>query len=221
MWEYRRQALEALEGPLRNECAVIDAGFSLLDVSIKRFAAQPSQNAYARTYALILVKAKHFAFGCFSLTLDGLGQEAGALLRLSIEAVELLHYLSTDSSPPSRFEQIWRGSLPSSGNIAKKIGGHFHGLRNMLSDTASHFRMKPEATRHVVDSATGEIKGEQVFSESVVRSNLATCFYFLYFLGVEAFVALGASGVANEDVGAQVDALLAAGQRVFPPPPVV
>jgi hypothetical protein len=39
-----------------------------------------------------LVKAKNLALGSYSLVLDGLGQEAGALMRPMIEYAELLAY---------------------------------------------------------------------------------------------------------------------------------
>jgi hypothetical protein len=219
VWEYRAHALNALEGALSREAAIVDGGFSLIDVIIKRLAAHQTENAYAQTYALILVKVKHFGQACFSLALDGLAQESGALLRTWIESLELLRYLNTDPQPPKRFERIWQSKLPSAGEIAKKIGGHFQPLRNMLSDTASHFKMRPESLRHVLDAHTGEVKGEQIFSEGVVRTNLATCSYFLYFSAVEAVVAAGVAGVPNEDLGHQLDAWFAAAEQVFPTSP--
>jgi hypothetical protein len=60
--------------------------------------------------------------GVYSLMLDGLGQEAGALLRPLIETLELLVYLRLE---PARIDQAIEEKLPSAGQIAKKIEGEF------------------------------------------------------------------------------------------------
>ena len=218
MWNYREQSLAALEGALRDEAALIRDGLDLVNTCIKLLAAEPQDGPYARIYALILVKAKHFAFACFTLTLDGLSQESGALLRLWIEAIELLHYLNADPAPPGRFEEFWLRKLPSAGNIAKAIGGHFQSLRSQLSSTASHFSVTPDAMRHLVDPITGEIREEQRFSLGVVRTNLQTNFYFLYFLSVEALVALKRVGVPHESLESQLQELLTSAQNLFSTP---
>lgn len=69
-------------------------------------------DSYARVCGLTLLKAKHLALGAYSLILDGLGQEAGALLRPFIEYTELLTYFRKF---PSKVDAAIKGKLPSAG----------------------------------------------------------------------------------------------------------
>jgi hypothetical protein len=100
---------------------------------------------------MTLVKARNYALGLYSLSLDGLGQEAGALLRPLVEAYEVLVYFRLD---PSRASKATDDKLPSAGEIAKAISGRFKDLREYLNENASHFAFSPQSMTHLIDFRT-------------------------------------------------------------------
>lgn len=95
IWSTRNQSEEALSKSLFTEANAIEQGFILLDNLINQFESK-SCELYCRTCGLTLLKAKNLCLGIFSLSLDGLAQEAGALLRPAIECFELLDYFYAD-----------------------------------------------------------------------------------------------------------------------------
>lgn len=90
LWHARTEALTYLQDKQPSRLAVVERTFELFDATAVAFQAAPDTTSYSAVCAVALVKAKNLAHGAFSLTLDGLGQEAGALLRPMIEYAELL-----------------------------------------------------------------------------------------------------------------------------------
>jgi hypothetical protein len=180
LWNARNQALYALEGNLQQEAEIIQTTFVLIDECIDRLSKVDSP--FARVCGLTLVKARNLAWGSFSLMLDGLGQEAGALLRPLIETLELLIYFRQE---PSRVELAINGKLPQAGGIAKTIKGEFQELRKYLNRHASHFGFTIDSLRHVVDFQNLTWKTTQPYNESVLRTNLGSLFAFLIQLAIE------------------------------------
>src|SRR5260370_24572952 len=116
LWKTREEALIALEGPLRQEAEMLQEAFALLDACITQLLTVDT--TYTRVCAITTIKAHNLELGCYSLALDGLAQEAGALLRPVIETLELLIYFWKD---PSRVDEAIDEKLPSAGEIAQKI----------------------------------------------------------------------------------------------------
>jgi hypothetical protein len=117
MWTTRREAENALEGPLEPFERLLHEAFSLIDETIPKL--EGINPPFGTVCALVLVKGRNLAFGCYSLSLDALAQEAGALFRPLIESVELLTYLELD---PTRVTEAVEERLPKAGKIAERIG---------------------------------------------------------------------------------------------------
>lgn len=161
---------------------------------------------------IILVKSKHFARACSVLMLEGFAQEAGAILRLWVEAIELIRYLAEQ---PDRVHEIMEERLPSAGERAKRIGGHFHNLRKYLNENSSHFSFTPASLAHVLNPLTREVATEAPFSIKSLRSNLSMLFAFSYFTAAEAVNAIGVSDTPNEDLAQLLTELRNVGVRVY------
>jgi hypothetical protein len=215
MWEARQQAVAATETELRNEAKLLDTAFRLLDRAIDSVAMKSSADNYASVVLVILVKAKHLAMASYSLALDSLGQEAGALARVWIEALELLRYLALDTS---RVQEVFEQRLPSPGAIGKKIKGQAQVLRNLFNESASHFGFNMRSIIHIVNPETRAVRTAPEFNARVLHANMTVVYWFLHFTLVEAVIALGVAGVPNEDMASLVDDLKKIAQDVFPVP---
>jgi len=96
----REEALASLEGPLRQEAAMLQDAFALMDECIAHLITRDT--TFTRVCAITMIKARNLELGCYSLALDGLAQEGGALFRLVVETLELLTYFWKD---PARVEE--------------------------------------------------------------------------------------------------------------------
>lgn len=175
MWETRSEALKELSGDLKEEGELIYKGFELLDEIIEIFTRKP--DCFNRVCGIVLLKGKNLCKAMFSLALDGLAQESGALLRPTIECFELLAYLRDD---PERVEEAVENRLPSAGNIAKKIDGDFKDLREHLNKNASHISLSSHSVSHLIDFESEEYRMEQLYNEQVLRKNLTTLFVIMF-----------------------------------------
>jgi hypothetical protein len=189
-WNTRKQSMAWLQNELTEEGKIIDKGFDLLNICVSlmddigREEGDKQIGKFFRIGAITLAKSRHFLFGCYSLSFDGLSQESGALIRPLIETYELLVYLRLD---PFRVEEVISEKLPSAGEIAKKINGNFHGLRQHLNEHASHFQFKYVSVRHLLDfSEEVIIKPIPTQDISVFLRNLNTLNAFQTILLVEA-----------------------------------
>jgi len=182
LWATRDESLQALDTTLRREAQVLAECFALLDDAITRLESLKDETMFTRAAAVVLVKARNLGLACYSLALDGLGQEGGAVFRPLVEALELLTYFRLD---PQRAALAVDGTLPRAGEIARAVEGTFRGIRDYLNTHASHFAFSWEALRHLIDNETGELKKAQQFREPVLRSNLAVLSAILVILNVE------------------------------------
>jgi hypothetical protein len=183
LWATREQAQAALDTELASERAVLDDGFAAVDEVIGRLEASANPTAFSRIAALVTVKGRRLALGCYSLMLDGLAQEGGALMRPLIEVIDLLQYLALD---PARANAVLEGRLPKAGEIAQQVEGRFKPLRDHLNDHASHFRVTFDSIRHLVDWDAGKLKPVQPPSAANLRTNAEMFFVMLFFLTVAA-----------------------------------
>lgn len=177
----RQQAEIALNEELKPLGILIQEAFSSIDECASRL--ESFDNAFGRVTALILIKGRNLALGCFSLSLDALAQEAGALFRPLIECLELLTYLRMD---PARVDEVLEDRLPTAGVIAKKIEGKFKHLREYLNTHASHLSLSPYAIAHLFDLKVGKLRRVQVHNSNVLKRNLCTLLAVLIQLAIEA-----------------------------------
>lgn len=188
LWNTRNKALAEFDGALRNEAEVLREAFELLDECVARLETEHGAEPYAKVCALTLIKGRNLLLGSYSLSIDGLAQEAGALLRPFIEAFEKMVYFNAD---PSRIEEAIDGRLPKAGEIAKRIEGQFKTLREHLNEHSSHFGFTDDSANHLIDWNTLKLKRVQPYSRKVLRTNLKNIFTFLVFLNVQAVNCLG------------------------------
>jgi hypothetical protein len=138
---------------------------------------------FGRVCALVLLKTRNLGLGCYSLCLDGLAQEAGALFRPLLEGLELLVYFRLE---PTRINEALEERLPKAGDIARKIEGKFKGVRDHLNRHASHLSVAPEAMAHFIDFRAGWLRLVQPYNEGILRRNLRTLLAVLVWLAIEA-----------------------------------
>jgi len=108
----RTDSVAALCAELRSEAEVVDEVLRLHDRCLEAYEQVQPGTSFVRICALTALKAKNLALACYSLSLEGLAQEAGAVIRPLIETIELLTYLRLD---PNRVEEVMAGKLPSAG----------------------------------------------------------------------------------------------------------
>jgi hypothetical protein len=194
LWEVRQQSILALDGELRPFGSMIAEALDLIDTCALRLEALKEPSGLV--CALVLVKARNLAIGCYSLSLDALGQEGGALFRPLIECLEMLAYFRLD---PQRIDEAIEDRLPSAGDIARHIDGGFRSLRTYLNSHASHLSVHPEAMKHLIDVRGGRLRLVQAHSIAVLRQNLGTLLVALTWLAIEALNCLSALGEAADD----------------------
>jgi hypothetical protein len=189
----RSASERALDESLRPIAQFLDEAFSLIDETIGRLD-ESVEGPYGRVCALVLIKGKNLALGLYTLMLDALAQEAGAIFRPFIEAVELLTYLRLD--PTRIIPIVEKGKFPKAGKVAKQIGGQLKPLRDYLSEHASHLAMSEEAMLHLVNLKEGQLKSFQPFVEEVLRENLRLLLAAVLWLMAAGVNAVSAGGGA-------------------------
>ncbi len=187
LWKTRVDSLTHLRASCSERSDVTDDIFATIDVVIDAFEKKAPIDEYFRVCGITLLKAKLLGLGTYSLMLDGLGQEAGALLRPFIEYMELLTFFTKF---PEKVQHALDQGLPSAGNRAKQISGGFRGLREFLNDTAAHSSYSEQALRHLIDSNTLRFNKTQRVAPKVLEENLRALTMVLYLLLVEGARAL-------------------------------
>ena len=177
LWITREESLNALKSNLSIEARYIEKGFTIIDALLRIFEDNKNDD-FCMVCSFPLLKGKNFCFSIYSLSLDGLAQEAGALLRPAIECFELLDYFYAD---PKRIQEALEKRLPPAGIRAKKINGKFKSLREQLNKAASHFSFDPASCTHLINWKKGSIRYYQKYNETVLRQNLWTLFSIMVF----------------------------------------
>jgi len=188
IWSTREKSLNWLENELSPERNTLHKGFEHINHFVELFQAisehqgENQLGKFSRICAITLAKFNHLLLGCYSLSLDGLAQEAGALLRLVIETYELLVYFRQDIS---RIDEVLEDELPSPGIIGKKISGDYQNLREYLNANASHFSYTVTSVKHLFDENIS-IRAIPDHSMRVLRVNLELINAFQVYMLFEA-----------------------------------
>jgi len=202
--------MDAIESELQPEASIIYQSFSLLDEMLVVFHSEDA--AFCRVVGLILLKARNLSQGLFSLALDSLAQESGALLRPLIECLELLKYLCDN---PQRIDEVLEEKLPSAGEIGKRIHGKFQYLRNYLNQHASHLSIAPESMAHLINLKSGDWKVIQPYNEKVLRTNITTLFAILVQLLYQAANCLACKELLTDSLENRLNSLKEEGYKIF------
>ena len=196
IWSAREKSLNWLNNELKPESQVLQEGFEYLGNLVELLENKGNDEGeneigqFCRISGIALAKISHLLLGCYSLMLDGLAQESGALLRPLIETYELLVYFRQDKS---RISQVLEGKLPSAGTIGKRISGDYQDLREHLNVNASHFSYKIDSVRHLFGE-NAKIQPIPNHSLKVLRTNLQLLYAFQTFVLFEAVNCLFAIG---------------------------
>lgn len=215
LWEVRQQSILALDGELKPLGAMIAEALDLIDGCALRL--EDLKEPSGLVCALVLAKARNLAVGCYSLSLDALGQEGGALFRPLIECLEMLTYFKLE---PRRIDEALEDRLPSAGVIAQQIGGSFKNLRAYLNSHASHLSIHPEAMKHLIDLGRGRLRLVQTHSVAVLRQNLGTLLVALTWLAAEALNCLSSlGGSVDDEDAARAEDIKRRALQLFEKPP--
>jgi hypothetical protein len=197
IWSTREKSLSWLENELSPERYTLHKGFEHLNRIIELFQkiskheGESQAGKFSRICGITLAKFNHLLLGSYSLSLDGLAQEGGALLRPLIEAYELLVYFRQDIS---KIDEVLEDKLPSAGIISKRISGDYQNLREYLNTNASHFSYSIASVQHLFDENTN-IRAFPDHSLSVFRANLQSINAFQVFMLFESINCLSAIGI--------------------------
>lgn len=197
-WKTREESKELLKSSLSESKNYLEKSFDYLDKCIEIHQSN-IENDFSRIFGFTTVKAKNYGHALYSLTLDGLAQEGGAILRNMIEAYELMVYFNLD---PTRAQQAIENDLPSAGIIGKKIEGHFKNIREYLNSHGSHFSYSRNSLSHLIDWEAIEFKKFQTVSDQVLKTNIRTLNSILNLQCAEAITSLSIIGYDNSKLGA-------------------
>ena len=214
MWSTREESLKALNTTLKAEADLIYEGFKIIEKISQKLSSISDSTGYSRVCGLVLIKGRNLCQGMFSLSLEGLAQESGALLRPTIECFELLEYFNQE---PNRIEKIFKGKLPTAGEISKEIKGKFKDLRGYLNAHASHLSIGKESMVHLINWSEGSFKTKQTYSEKVLKINLSMLFCFLIFLCNSAANCLNKYNSLSEKLFNQINCWREKGQKIVEP----
>lgn len=194
LWTARTEALGYLESQRPARLAILLRTLGLIDKSVDAYESLASNDIYARVCGLTLLKAKHLALGAYSLILDGLGQESGALLRPFIEYVELLTYLRKN---PEMALRAAENDLPKAGERSKAIGGIYKDFRGHLNSHASHSSYSQYSLSHLLEPNTFRFKKLQRAVPEVLDVNVRDYAIQLYLLAHESVLSLERLSLAS------------------------
>ena len=193
LWTARTEAVAYLEVSHPNRIAVLSRTFELIDLSVDAYESLADGDVYARICGLTLLKAKHLAVGAYSLILDGLAQEAGALIRPFIEYSELLTYFRQFPEMAERAAD----DLPKAGERARAIGGMFKEFREHLNNHASHSSYSHYSLAHLLEPKTHRFKKLQRAVPKVLDKNVKDFVVQLYLLTREGVLSLDRLNAPN------------------------
>jgi len=181
LWNVRSQALAELQDNLKQENEILLEAFAILDECIDRLyscAIIDNENTmFAAVCCQTLIKARRLALGCYSLCLDGLVLEAGALMRLLKEAWQLLIYLHEQ---PGRVEAILSDNPPRAGDIARTINREFH---NQLQGLTDYYNAN---TSHISFQKDALVPVGMVFNSDSLKTNMRQLLSFIVSIFYEA-----------------------------------
>ncbi len=186
-WQARTESLEHLNSTRPTWLELVVDIFSAIDRCVNSYEAADNSVTYARVCGLTLLKAKNLAVGTYSLALDGLAQEAGALNRPFIEYAELLVYFRMF---PERVHGATENDLPKAGERAKAIKGMYKDFREHLNAHASHSSYSHYSLAHLLEPNTGRFKKFQHMVPHVLETNIRDITVQVYLLLREAVFGL-------------------------------
>ncbi|WIG71343.1 hypothetical protein KEC58_22070 (plasmid) [Photobacterium damselae] len=213
LWRTRTESLELLDAEFSDLKFILEQCFRVIDHCIDIFEERSDESSAHNVCRITLVKAKNYALASYGMMLDGLGQEAGAVMRPMIEYLELLKYFRLF---PEDVELALIGKLPSAGTRAKKINGIHHKIREHFNHSSSHSSYDEHAIRHLFEFDDVKLRKLQPLSKGALFRNLGDLFVQLYMLIREAVLCIdGINNGITQDLADFVDMLHLKGMKAF------
>lgn len=205
IWRTRKEALTDLDSQLKQEKNLVEEVFALVDTCVEQFYtyAASENDTFAIVCCHTLIKARRYAQGCYSICLDGLSQEAGALFRPLLETWEQVIYYCQD---PSRTEEAVQGRLPSAGIIGARIGSEYQGLRDHLNWNASHFSFREESLQSMVNE----------YQRERLRADMRILFFTMMSLLFDAAKCLEIIHSLDQGLAIRIEVCRENGYAIFP-----
>ena len=207
IWSMRERSIVWLKDELSEASELIQQGFEFHNRCIellRRIGDSDGETPigkFGRICTITLAKSCTLLLGCYSLCLDGLAQESGALFRPLIETYELLVYIRQDMS---RVDEAIEGRLPTAGIIGKRISGDYQDLRDYLSKNSSHFNFQIGSVRHLFDGNV-QVRPLPSYGLEVLKANLLVVNAFQIFTVFEAVNCLIAVDIDTSGLETLVD----------------
>ncbi|GGK78005.1 hypothetical protein [Amphritea balenae] len=213
IWQTRNESLKFLETELSSQKIILEQCFRLMDHCIEIFEDKSETSPPHNVCAIALVKGRNYALGSYGMMLDGLGQEAGALMRPMVEYLELLKYFRLF---PEDVDLAFSGKLPKAGERAKKINGIHKEIRDHFNSHSSHSSFSEHSVKHLFEADGFKLRKVQPLSKGTLFRNLGSLFTQLYILLRESVLCVNwLEGGITEDLADFVDTLHAKGIEAF------
>ncbi len=210
LWKTRHHSMEMLANDFKLQAKTIEETFEVIDECIDLFDEKSQESNFHLICGLVLAKARNLGLGMYGLMLDGLGQEAGALMRPFIEYHELLKYFRLE---PGRIEDAFESKLPSAGKRAQLIDGYFKDLREHLNQHASHSSLSDYSLNHLIDKSDMTIRKEQRLLPKVLFKNIGDFYVQMILLAIEAVHCLDQND--HFELANKIEKLRANGFKIF------
>jgi hypothetical protein len=211
IWQTRNDSLKLLSGDNIAQKKILEQCFELIDHCIDIFELKSEISEPHKVCVVSLVKARNYALGSYGLMLDGLGQEAGALMRPMIEFLELLKYFREF---PDDIALAFSNKLPKAGERAKKINGIHQHFRKHFNSHSSHSSFGEHSIKHLYQDK--RLRKVQPLIINTLFRNLGDLFAQLYILIRESVLCVEwLEGGITKELADSVDRLHSDGINVF------
>lgn len=210
LWQVRNQAVASLSADLKRENEVIEGCFALFDECIKRFYSLAKSGNPKESFSLVcgqtILKARRLAMGSYSLCLDGLVLEAGALARSLIEAWELMIFFY---QKPERVRLVFEDKPLKAGEVAKAINDGMHndlkGLRDYYNANTSHISFQKDALVPVM----------MIYSKEDLKRDMRSLYSLMRHIAFDALPCLELIGVLDQALIDAVEDCQTVGHKTF------
>ncbi len=215
IWSKRNEALTVLDNDIKKEKEVLEEGFAVLDQCIHCFHmhmndADNTIATFAAYCCATLVKIRRLALGSYSLCLDGLAFEAGALMRSLIEGLQILIFFQQQ---PESIALAEAENMPQAGDIAKAINGELHSeIRDILweqrkhyNQFSSHFSLKQSALQPI----------ETTFDLNALKRNMRSLFSTINLLAYISAMCLSIIGLKDIFLNESIETFREKGSSIF------
>jgi hypothetical protein len=216
LWTVREGAMLALEEEMVAERSLLDRAFQQAEYLAQRLQSIETTAPFGQITGAATAKARILGQACYSLVLDGIGQESGAIARVWLEAIDLLTYLYLD---PSRTEEIFKkGGPPKAGKIAQEVKSKSGKARRYLNEAAAHLGFGMESWQHLTNWNIGGLRTRPQLNLDLLRRNLGDVFTMMaWTIRESAFCLNVAQGYVEEGIGNAIHDLKTEGFEIFFP----